>query len=154
MSKAALLGFLDAVAKRLKDEQVKKGIRASGRSAKSLRSRATDTTGQLTGDAYFQQQEEGRGPTKKPGPGVLVGQIRRWIDDKGLGLWDGFRTKDAMAWVITRKIHREGTRRGRDPKYPGLPVSGIIAEERDKLFETYGALRLKAFASEIAKKYR
>jgi hypothetical protein len=55
--------------------------------------------------AYF--IEFGRGPTKSNGTGELRPKIRQWIDDKGI-VPDGI-TKDSLAYLITRKIHREGT---------------------------------------------
>lgn len=55
--------------------------------------------------AYF--IEFGRGPTRTNGTGELRPKIRQWIDDKGI-VPDGI-TKDSLAFLITRKIHREGT---------------------------------------------
>lgn len=154
MSKQAIFNFLNAVSNRLKQEQQSRGIRASGRSARSLKSKATNTKGQLTGSAYFQQQEEGRGPTKKDQGGILRQQIREWIDDKNLPLWDGFRDKDGMSYVITRNIHRRGTLRGRSQQYPGLPTTRIIKEERGKFVSTYRTLRIKDITSEIVGAYK
>ena len=55
--------------------------------------------------AYF--IEFGRGATRANGSGELRPKIRQWIDDKGI-VPDGI-TKDSLAYLITRKIHREGT---------------------------------------------
>lgn len=66
--------------------------------------------------------ETGRGPTINPGSGSLKDRIRVWIDEKGI-VPEGNISKDSLAFLIARKIHRDGTelyRRGGN--------SGILKE--------------------------
>lgn len=56
---------------------------------------------------YIYYLEKGRGPTKGGGNGSLRQIIRQWIDDKGITP-DGI-SKDSLAYLITRRIHEEGT---------------------------------------------
>jgi hypothetical protein len=65
----------------------------------------------LWGASYFFFQEYGRGPSssgsgKGQGPSLRV-RIRHWIDEKRIQPID--ITKDSLAYIISRKIHEEGT---------------------------------------------
>lgn len=61
---------------------------------------------------YWYYIEEGRQPTQNPGDGTVLERIRQWIDDKGIvpvpGADGRIPTKDALAYLITRKIHKFG----------------------------------------------
>jgi len=80
---------------------------ASGKLADSIRYEVDESGLRIYGASYIYYLEYGRGPTKNDGPGTLRQRIRGWIDDKGINP-DGI-SKDSLAFVITRKIHREGT---------------------------------------------
>lgn len=56
---------------------------------------------------YWRYIEYGRRPTKNKGDGKLHEKIERWIDEKGITPKDGI-SKKSLAYLITRKIHREG----------------------------------------------
>ena len=110
--RVAVRVFLDETA-----ELVRKAIReknvsgfgpsnASGRLAASVEVRPTDKGGQVVANKYIEQLVYGRGPTQKQGQGELRAAIRRWIDDKGI---NSDIPKDSLAFLIARKIHREGT---------------------------------------------
>lgn len=56
---------------------------------------------------YWYWLEYGRNPTQKSEGGKLYQAIRQWIDQKGLVPKDG-KSRDSLAWAITKTIHREG----------------------------------------------
>ena len=68
---------------------------------------------------YWRWIEEGRKPTVKMGPGAVRKAIRKWIDVKGILQHPSYSegigprrctipTKDQLAYLITRKIHKYG----------------------------------------------
>ena len=60
---------------------------------------------------YYEQIDQGRGPTKKGGNGALYRNILQWVNDKGVNFTDdkGKKLPDkSIAYLITRKIHRQG----------------------------------------------
>lgn len=91
-------------------EQKARGITASGRSAQSLRVESSPVSAELYGLHYFLQQEKGRGPTQNPEANTptLRERILAWIDEKGIKPFD--IKKESLAFIISRKIHEEGTR--------------------------------------------
>jgi len=85
------------------------GVTASGNFNRSLTYTQTDKELIIQGAAYAGAIEFGRKPSGGGGSGVLRGLIRKWIDDKGITP-TGNISKDSLAYLITRKIHEEGTR--------------------------------------------
>lgn len=74
----------------------------------------------LYGAGHSQFVDGGRGATKGSGSGISLKEvIRKWIDDKRI-IPDGI-SKDSLAFLIARKIHREGWK----PKH--LPPNGVIS---------------------------
>jgi hypothetical protein len=80
----------------------------------------TKTTFQIIADKNLVIQEQGRGPTKNPGPGQVKKSIKQWIKDKGIR---SELSDDSLAFLISRKIHREGFK-----GTPGL-ISSVINEK-------------------------
>ena len=126
------------------------GVSASGNLQRSIYYKLTDNRLTVYGAPYAKTAEEGRGPTQKAG-GDLRSQIRRWIDDKGI-IPDGI-TKDSLAFLITRKIHNDGTRLFRSDKdgpdaygrtKPSMVIEGVVQDGRiddlkQNLIKTYVA---------------
>jgi hypothetical protein len=83
-------------------------VNASGRLADSIDYVVTGSRLTIRGNDYIYYLENGRKPTKGGGNGQLKVAIRQWIDDKGIVPKDGI-SKDSLAFLITRRIHREGT---------------------------------------------
>lgn len=90
------------------------GVTASGNLSKSFRYELDPNKLRLFGAAYTEAVEVGRRPTVNSGDGQLRRAIRRWIDQKGIIPKPDARgravSKDSLAYLISRKIHREGTR--------------------------------------------
>lgn len=91
------------------------GLRASGNWERSLSSQTTQEGSTvitvIEGAAYTGALVGGRAKTKSKGGGgqSLRSVIRQWIDDKGITPRDKI-SKDSLAFLIARKIHREGIR--------------------------------------------
>ena len=99
---------------------------ASGDVNKRIDLKVHATGLRVYGNRYIGALMYGRKPTTGGSkPGKLKDIIRKWIDDKGITPSDGM-TKDSLAFVITRKIHKEGT--GLYPDGSDL-VSAIVTEE-------------------------
>lgn len=82
------------------------GLRASGKFARGLSSKTSSNRVLIFSEPHAIFMENGRKPTSGGGDGRLKGIIRKWIDDKGINPRD--ISKDSLAFLITRKIHREG----------------------------------------------
>ncbi len=84
-----------------------KGMRASGRWADSLQVEVNGTRGILTGLQYTEQLQYGRRAGRFP----PVEQIEQWIRDKGIQAIDASINIRTLAFLIARKISREGWNR-------------------------------------------
>lgn len=102
-------------------EQKDKGIRASGKSAESLKITVDANSGQLSGAKYFIQQTVGRKPGKFP----PIDDILDWIRVKRISPKDPKTTERQLAFLFARKIAQSGTDifQGRRP---GLEMEEII----------------------------
>lgn len=109
-----------------------KGMRASGKTAESLEVVSVGLESvKLIGDKTFGALEEGRGATTTSTPSnpPLIDVIKQWIKDKGI-VSDIKNDNDnsTLAFLITRKIHREGWKR---EGYGGVNlVSEVITDQR------------------------
>ena len=117
------------------------GMRASGLFAKSLRVEVLEQAGLIKGSIYGAGHsifvDKGRGATTGGGNGQLKMQIRKWIDDKGITPKDNI-SKDSLAYLITRKIHREGWKPKN--KYPNGVISSVINDKAIKdLIQSLGS---------------
>ena len=109
------------------------GLRASGNWARQLEQFQSEGSNLLKlgilGEKYTGALEFGRLPTKSGSvPGKLKGIIRKWIDVKGITPRDGI-SKDSLAFLITRKIHREGWKVPNQYNAGGL-VADVITKSR------------------------
>lgn len=142
--------YLNAVSKRIVEEQDNKGIKASGDSAKSLEVQADANSGTLTGAHYFKYQVQGRGPTVKSGQGLLRKAILKWLQVKSWSRGFDIKKQTSLSYAISKRIHERGTLRGRSQEYPGLGLSEIEKSERPKLLSEIG----KAEASVYSKMFK
>ena len=110
----ALALFRDEMKKQLETN----GINASGKLDDSVTDIVITSDGFISGSvqalSYWYYTNYGRGPTQRSGTGkgVVRAKVRQWIDDKGIVPRDGANgqkvTKDELAFLIARKIHRQG----------------------------------------------
>lgn len=106
---------------------------------------------------YWYYIEEGRQPTQNPGDGTVLQRIRQWIDDKGLNPVRGadgkVPTRDDLAYMITRKIHKVGyfDLDGQHSQGKHLLRNTLDRNERtiDELVETYALAISEPILDEI-----
>ena len=125
-------------------------FRASGNYANSLEpqvEQAFNTTKiRMLGSAYAEQMQFGRRPTQNSGNGQLKAAILQWISDKGITPREAAMTKETLAFLIARKIHRKGySIAGRE----GV-ISNVITDEWIKeLLKRAGEVELNRVTSDI-----
>lgn len=99
---------MQSIADDLKKKHVELGMKASGKWTKSVEASSTPLTGSVWAEDYTEYLADGRGPTKNAGSGEpLIEKIKRWIVDKGIR---ADIPLNSLAYLITRKIHKEGTK--------------------------------------------
>lgn len=119
------------------------GLRSSGNYAKQLESFATATRGILYGAKYTYQMQNGR----KAGTWPPRAAIEKWIDDKKIK-FEGI-TKSSLAFLIQRKIFREGIKVPNKFNEGGV-ISNILTVERiDALVKQLDYVNLAQVSSEI-----
>jgi hypothetical protein len=128
-----LKSFADKVIVDIRQSMDVNGVTASGRFNKSLTSEVTNNEVVITGFKYAGAIESGRKPSGG-GAGILRALIRSWIDDKGIVPTGGI-SKDSLAYLITRKIHQDGTRlyNGTDfygRSKPSRVIQGVVKDGR------------------------
>jgi hypothetical protein len=132
------------------------GVTASGKFNRSLQAEIKPDELVITGARYAGAIELGRKPTSSGGPGELRKLIRSWIDDKGITP-TGDISKDSLAYLITRKIHEQGTllHRGTDfygRSKPSRVISGVLEDGRvEKLAKSVVLDVISQFKSELFK---
>ena len=106
------------------EDQISKGIRASGESADSIHGEIeesnTETLGFLYGRDYLLNQEQG----SPPGTKVDFGKLYQWTIHKNITP-KGRQPRAEMVRAIQNKIFKKGTD-VYQKKRPGLDLSGII----------------------------
>lgn len=80
-------------------------MEASGDWINSLEVQTSGLSGVLWGSRYTEQLVHGRESGKQPPSKV----IEKWIYDKGIQPWEENMTISTLAYLIARKIGREGT---------------------------------------------
>ena len=111
--------WVDSTKKELIINYKNLGLKASGQWAESLEDEVTYTyvnnnniflknvNIKLLNEKYTGALIKGRKPTTKKGNTPLKVIIRKWIDDKRITPKDGI-SKKSLAFLIARKIHKEG----------------------------------------------
>ena len=121
------------------------GMRASGNWANSIEEEYTSTSAKLIGEKYSEQLEFGRRAGKQP-PSKAIEQ---WIRDKGLASrLTGKMTVSGLAFLIARKIAREGWKRER---FGGVElISRVVTPDRiQKIIDRVSDYSLSLFSKEI-----
>jgi len=130
------------------------GMKASGEWEAELEVEAGDDFGRVIGLPYTEQLEKGREPTSRGGDGSLLKRIEKWIIDKGIvASIEGDISISSLAYLITRKIHREGWRR---ENYGGVElVSSVVTPKRMQgILNRLGETLTIEFSNKIEKEIR
>ena len=114
----AVTESLELFREAMKEQLSSKNINASGKLDDSIEDVMVTSDGFVSGSvralSYWYYTNYGRGPTVNgsSGKGVVREKVRQWIDDKGIVPRDAANgrkvTKDELAFLIARKIHRQG----------------------------------------------
>jgi hypothetical protein len=114
----AVTESLELFREAMKEQLSSKNINASGKLDDSIEDIMVTSDGFVSGSvralSYWYYTNYGRGPTQRSGTGkgVVREKVRQWIDDKGIVPRDAANgrkvTKDELAFLIARKIHRQG----------------------------------------------
>lgn len=94
---------LESLRKKIIDNHIRAGQKASGRTIASLRIETTDDTGILFGRKAFGTLETGRRGGRVPKGFYHI--ILQWVKDKGIQV----EKPKTFAYFVARKIAREGT---------------------------------------------
>lgn len=93
----------------LRESMENYGRNATGETSRSIEYTVTEdgdfTSLKILGNGNLFELEDGRGPTRQGGSGVVREKIKEWIVAKGI---TSDLSLDSLAFLISRKIHREG----------------------------------------------
>lgn len=125
-------------------------FRASGKYANSLEpvieSGVNYTLVKMMGVAYAEQMQFGRGRTQNGGNGQLKAAILQWISDKGITPREAAMSNETLAFLISRKIHRDGySVAGRE----GVISNVITPQWINELIKRCGDVELGRVTSDI-----
>ena len=112
------------------------GRTASGSTADSMHTEKTKQGATLLGRAAFGALETGRKPGNVPAGFYQI--IRQWVIDKGFS-FDSLSERNSFAYLVSRKIAREGTLLYRNGAN-GDVYSHEIPDTVDKIKERVGTL--------------
>lgn len=130
--KSEIAKFLNGISFAIKQEQTAQGRSALGRTAQSLEIEVDERNGILYGNSAVNTLETGRKSGKVPGGFSQI--IKEWMSDKGIFQAETESKKNSIAFLIARKISKEGTLLSRQGGNSGV-LSKAITEERITLFE-------------------
>lgn len=144
----------DKLMKDIGAEYERLGMKASGEFKEELEVQVTSSTGKLLGLPYAEQLDEGRKKTTGGGDGAVLRAIKKWIVDKGVvNNIKGNISVSSLAFLITRKIHREGWKR---EGFGGVNlISNIITDRRmQDIIDKIGNSLTLSFVSKLEKEFK
>lgn len=144
ITRQALDSFMKAgvlkIQENIRSKRVTKfgAMHASGHTEASIHYEITDNGAKMYGAGYVFALEFGRGPTQgggSGGNGSLRANIRKWIDEKGIVPTPDAKgktiSKDSLAFLITRSIHKNGTLLFKQGGNSGI-LSDVVNEQEVK----------------------
>jgi hypothetical protein len=124
------------------------GRRASGKFAEGLEAIYEPNKGTIKGYLYL----SGRGKTKKKGKSgepTVQEQILKWLKIKGIKPLEEKTSLKSLAFLIARKIHREGTDRS---KWLKIYEQVITPERIDSIIDRVSTLNVNKVITEFKAK--
>ena len=121
------------------------GRKASGEFAKGLEAVYEPNKGTIRGYVYL----AGRGKTKKkgkPGEPTLVKRIEDWLKTKGIRPIEKKMKLSSLAFLIARKIHKQGTDRS---KWFNIYEEVITASRINQIIERISEVNVNRIVTEI-----
>lgn len=124
-------------------------MKASGEWLEALKNKSKGLTGIISGKDYTEYMVNGRGPGKFP----PLQNIIKWIKDKGLAIIDKTITVSSLAFLIARKIAREGTKYFKEG---GTDlISSVITPERiQRIIDKVTKFHVNSFVSDITNAFK
>ena len=144
----SITAFLVRVSKDMIREQAAQGIRNTGRSARSLQIFPE----RIEGVGYWNFLFSGQGtrPTRKP---VSLRGFMQWVRARGLK-WKRESGKPMplreMAWLVRRKVTREGTEIFKKPR-EGVNLDSILERHEDQLTDELSTEIQQTFIQDLNK---
>ena len=152
LSKVEILQTIRKYLNEWKEEIIRNHERAgqvaSGKTKDSIQVKMREDGGSLVGASYIYVLEKGRGKSKKSQGGVLKNNIKSWILAKGITP-DGKVKLDDLAYLITRKIHEEGTQLFKNGGRTDIYSNVITRENIKKMIKEIGVDYMKQIKSQI-----
>lgn len=121
------------------------GRKVTGQFEEGLEAVYEPNKGTIRGYVYL----AGRGKTKKkgkPGEPTLFTQIKQWIQDKGIDKISRDISLNSLAYLITRKIHAEGTKRS---EWLRVYEQVITPERINQIIDRVTELNLNRLITEV-----
>jgi hypothetical protein len=130
-----------------------KGMRASGKWADSLEIEVSPLSAIISGLDYTQQLETGRGANNGSSGkswNTTLADIEQWIKDKGITPREQNMKVSTLAYLIARKIWREGWNR---QGYGGVElISEVVTDARiQSIINKVGEVTMIEYTTEIIK---
>ncbi len=130
---------------------------ATGKTLRSLAFVSSDSRLMITGGKAFTGTdrlsfiESGRGQTQRSEGGKLYPAILEWVRARGIGTP---KTRESIAYAITKKIHREGTAMWRKNKVRDIVQSTFGEDRIAQLYKELGNVLFRDLESQIVKQIR
>lgn len=104
-----IIDYLEDVSRKIVAEADAQGRNKSGKIGDSLEVKVDGNSHKLLGFRWIVEAwESGRGETVNSGDGAVRRAITKWVADNNITPRDNISTK-SLIYLITRKIHEEGT---------------------------------------------
>lgn len=128
---------LELLKKEIIDRYNASGKRTSGEFEQGLEITSNDSSGSLFGYVYLAGRKAGKQPP--------IQAIQDWLEQKGIKAIEEKMKISSLAFLIARKIAREGT----SPENHLFIYDEVITPERiDKIFEKISQLNVNEFIKE------
>jgi len=145
----------------LKDEHIKAGQKASGKTLESFKFELEENDGtyrlKILGAEHVEYLERGRGPGKLPSNWHSI--INQWINDKGIASKFASQSqRNSFIYLLGRKVKEQGNyqyRTGRTFSGSQKPISEALRDEKMKeLNKALNFYITKRITSEIINQYK
>lgn len=149
-----ILRFINFLISRITTNIRRKSAGSTGRTASLLRAEATSQVGTLFGPDYIEALESGRGPTRQGNTGgpTLRKRIEKWIEVARIRPSDDI-TPQQLAFLITRKIHEQGTRLFIDRRMSGILTETITPQVINDFAANLGERNLTNITTQLSKAF-
>ena len=149
-----ILEFLELLATRIRRNIRRKSAGSSGETGRRLRWEATSEVGTLFGPDYIEALEFGRGPTRRGNTGgpTLRQRIEQWIRIARIRPQDDISISQ-LAFLITRKIHEQGTRLFITGSQSGILTEAITQDVINDFADRLEERNLTAITSELSRAF-